>query len=49
MDAKNSVQIGVRLPSRTIEKIDRIVADGKALNRADYVRNVVRKELELVE
>ena len=46
MNKGNSVQVGVRLESQTIAKIDRMVADGKALNRSDAVRLIVRKGTE---
>ena len=46
MNKMKSVQVGVRLESQTIEKLDRMVDDGKALNRADAVRIIVRKELK---
>lgn len=46
MNPKTSVQVGVRLESQTVKKIDRMVADGKAMNRADAVRIIVRKGTE---
>ena len=46
MNTDNNVQIGVRLPPNTVKKIDKMVSDGDALNRADAVRNIVRKAVE---
>ena len=46
MNKSNSVQVGVRLESQTIKKIDGMIADGKALNRTDAVRIIIRKGLE---
>lgn len=46
MNADNNVQVGVRLPPNTIKKIDEIVNKGDAMNRADAVRNIIRKAVE---
>ena len=46
MNPKTSVQVGVRLESQTVAKIDRMVEEGKALNRSDAVRIIVRKGTE---
>lgn len=46
MNKSNSVQVGVRLESQTIKKLDRMVEEGKALNRSDAVRIIVRKGTE---
>lgn len=46
MNTDNNVQVGVRLPPNTIKKIDRMVSNGDALNRADAVRNIVRKAVD---
>ena len=46
MNSKNSIQVGVRLESQTVAKIDKMVEEGKALNRSDAVRIIVRKGTE---
>ena len=46
MNSKNSIQVGVRLESQTVAKIDKMVEEGKAMNRADAVRIIVRKGTE---
>lgn len=46
MNKTKSVQVGVRLETQTIKKIDRMVEEGKALNRSDAVRIIVRKGTE---
>lgn len=49
MNTDKNVQVGVRLPPNTIKKIDKIVSKGDAMNRADAVRNIVRKAVEQEE
>lgn len=49
MNTDNNVQVGVRLPPNTIKKIDMMVSKGYAMNRADAVRNIVRKAVEQEE
>ena len=49
MNTDKNVQVGVRLPPNTIKKIDKIVSNGDAMNRADAVRNIVRKAVEQEE
>lgn len=46
MNTDTNVQVGVRLPPNTLKKIDRMVERGDAMNRADAVRNIVRKATE---
>jgi len=44
MTSKNK-PIGVRMPAIELEKIQKEVSAGKALNAADYVRQAVREKM----
>jgi Arc/MetJ-type ribon-helix-helix transcriptional regulator len=39
-----SVQIAVRLPERTVEQLDQLVADGQARSRASLIERALARE-----
>lgn len=46
MNQTQGVQVSVRLPPRTVEKIDEVVKEGRATNRADALRRIIDKGME---
>lgn len=49
MNQIQGVQVSVRLPPRTVERIDKMVTDGYATNRADALRIIIRKSVDTQE
>ena len=46
MNQTNGVQVSTKIPIRTVEKLDKMVADGRALNRSDAVRIIIRDAVD---
>jgi Arc/MetJ-type ribon-helix-helix transcriptional regulator len=46
-DATETELIGVTLPSKWIKQIDVKIKDDPMTNRQDYIRNLIKKDLEV--
>jgi metal-responsive CopG/Arc/MetJ family transcriptional regulator len=46
-DATETELIGVTLPKKWIKQIDEKIKDDPMTNRQDFIRNVIKKELEV--